>query len=229
MMRRIRAVIFDLDNGLYPEEDYLLAAYREIASFLSSRCSLSKEEIYDRLVGSWRKKTSMYPRLFNDLVTDIGLGQELVPELLRIYAGVTPRLSLYPRVGELLDVLRQRGIKLGLLTNGTIGIQRNKIRLLGVEKFFDAVIYAREKGKEGDKPNPEAYLTVLQRLGVAPDETVCIGDNPHTDFLGAKKLGMRTMRVLVGEFKHVRLDAEHEADVYMQSLDEFLNLVEQGS
>ena len=227
-MSRIRAVIFDLDNVLYAEKDYILAAYREIAGFLSPRCSLSKREIYGKLVGGWRRKTSMYPRLFNDLVADLGLGQELVPELLRIYVGVAPKLSLHPGAGDLLGFLRGRGMKLGLLTNGNVGAQRNKVHLLGIEEFFDVVVYAREKGKESEKPNPEAYRGVLDLLHVAPEETVCVGDNPHTDFWGAKKLGMRTVRVLSGEFKDVRLATEYESDVDVRTLDEFFKFIEQG-
>ena len=67
-MRRIRAVIFDLDNVLYAEEDYLHCAYLDMACFLSSKCRFSADEIYDRLMAGWREKTSMYPRLFNDLI-----------------------------------------------------------------------------------------------------------------------------------------------------------------
>ncbi len=225
-MGKIRAVIFDLDDVLYNEKDYVYAAYRAIAKFLSSKCGLSGEEIYVRLIGALYEKTGMYPRLFNDLLVNIGLGEELVPEVLRIYSEVDSELSLYPNVGELLNVLRVRGFKLGLLSNGTVKIQKNKVRLLGVEKFFDVVMYAREKGKEYDKPNPEAYRMVLERLGVSPKEAVCIGDNPYTDFWGARKLGMRTARFLAGEYQDVRLDAEYEADVNVNSLNEFLTFVE---
>jgi putative hydrolase of the HAD superfamily len=214
-MSRIRAVIFDLDNVLYPEEDYILAAYGEIAGFLSSKCSVSKKDIYGKLVSDWRKKSSMYPRLFNDLVADLGLKQELVPELLRIYA---IRSNCRPS-GVPGDSWRKR-IKAGSVTNGNVEAQRNKVHLLGIEEFFDVVVYAREKGKESEKPNPEAYQGVLDLLHVAPEETVCVGDNPHTDFWGAKKLGLRTVRLLLGEFKDVKLAVEYESDIAIRTLDD---------
>ena len=96
--------------------------------------------------------------------------------------------------------------------------QKNKVRLLGVEGLFDAVVYARENGMEFEKPNPDGYLEVLKVLKVRPDEAVCVGDNPYTDFYGAKKLGIKTARLFFGEFKNVRLDAAHEADVNLESL-----------
>lgn len=228
-MDRIGAVIFDLDNVLYAEEDYIFAAYRNIAKFLSEKCDLSDREIYDRLVRDFRRKTSMYPRLFNDLVADLGLGQDLVPEILGIYVSTIPDLKLLPGTVNVLEGLRRNRMRLGLLTNGSVEAQKNKVRLLGLEKYFESIVYAREKGKENEKPNPEAYREVLRALHVTPEETICIGDNPHTDFWGAKKLGIRTVRLLNGEFKNIRLSSEYEADVTVRNLDEFYRLIEQSS
>lgn len=225
-MDKIRAIIFDLDDVLYNEKDYIYAAYREIANFLSPKCTLSNEEVFLRLRRALREKTGMYPRLFNDFLVDIGLGEELVPQILQIFSEINTELSLYAGADTLLKSLRHSGFKLGLLSNGTVKTQRNKVRLLGVEKFFDVVMFARESGKENDKPNPEAYLMVLEKLGVQPHEAICIGDNPYTDFIGAKKLGMRTVRLLKGEFEFIKLDAEHEADFNVTSLNEFLALIE---
>jgi putative hydrolase of the HAD superfamily len=101
--------------------------------------------------------------------------------------------------------------------------------LLGIEKYFDSVVYARELGKENEKPNPEAYRVALQALRSKPDETICIGDNPHTDFYGAKKLGVRTVRLIGGEFKDVKLSGEYEADLSVRNLEEFYIIIEQSN
>ena len=53
-----------------------------------------------------------------------------------------------------------------------------------------------------------------------------MGDNPHTDFWGAKQLGMRTVRVLCGGFKDVRLSDEYEAELVLNSVVELLGFVE---
>jgi len=219
-------VIFDLDNVLYDEGDYVIAAYRKIASFLSERCSLSEEEICSKLVSDLRRKGSMYPRLFNDLLAELKLDQSLVPDLLKLYASATLDLSLFPDAEDALRVLREQRIKLGLVTNGNVAIQRNKIRLLKLERCFDAIVYAREVGK-ADKPDPEAYRFALEALGVKPEETICVGDNPYTDFWGAKKLGIQTVRVCRGEFKDVRLSEEFEADITVRTLSEICSLINQ--
>jgi putative hydrolase of the HAD superfamily len=225
-LARINAVIFDLDNVLFDEQDYINAAYRNIARFLSERYRLWEKQIYTKLINDLHKKTSMYSHLFNDLLADLGLGSEMLPEILKIYANTTVKLELYPEVEPLFKALKRQKIKLGLVTNGNVEVQRNKVRLLGIEKYFDTIVYARELGRNNEKPNPAAFLATLKRLAVKPERVLCIGDNPHTDFFGAKKLGMRTVRILSGEFKDVTLNDDYEADETVPSLKELDNIVE---
>jgi putative hydrolase of the HAD superfamily len=226
---QINAVIFDLDNVLFDERDYINAAYRNIAVYLAKCYGLSEAEIYQKLLDDLEKKTSVYPHLFDDLLAYLGLDPVTIPQILNIYASTNPHLELYPDAEHLLIALKDRKIKLGLVTNGIVETQKNKVRLLGVEKYFDVIVYARELGRENEKPNPEAYRVTLEALRSKPEETVCIGDNPHTDFYGAKKLGLQTVRLLNGEFKDIRLSQEHEADLTVRSLEEFSKILAQSS
>lgn len=228
-MARVSAVIFDLDNVLFNEQDYINAAYRNIAVFLSKHYRLSEEQVYQKLLSDLQKKTSLYPHLFDDLLADLGLDRAILPEILKIYANTTIKLELYPEAEHLLNALQKQEIKLGLVTNGNVEAQRNKVRLLGIEKYFSTIIYARELGKENEKPNPEVYRITLEASRSKPEETICVGDNPYTDFLGAKKLGIRTVRLLSGEFKSVRLSEEYEADLAVRNLEEFSTIIEQSN
>ncbi len=222
-MGNIRAVIFDLDGVLFDEAQYICAAHKDIARFLSEKCAVSASEVYEQLGSVLRQKGSLYPRLFNDVLQQLSLSQELVPEILKIYSTVAAKIELCAGAVLVLESLRRLRVKLGLVTNGMVAAQRNKVHLLNLEHFFDVIVYAREKGK--DKPSPEAYETALATLGVRPEEVLCIGDNPHTDFFGAKKLGMHTARLLCGEFKDVQLSEDYEADRTLRSLEEVLDFV----
>jgi putative hydrolase of the HAD superfamily len=139
---------------------------------------------------------------------------------LTLFSAVKTDLKLYPEVESLLQNLKTRKFKLGLLTNGNVETQRNKVSLLKLEKYFDAIIYARDLGVSCEKPNPLAFKAVLAALGSKPEETVYVGDNPHTDFIGAKKLGIKTIRLLDGEFKAVHIGLAYEADIDAQNIDE---------
>jgi putative hydrolase of the HAD superfamily len=219
-MSKISAVIFDLDNVLYDEKDYFYAAFDKVAAYLSNRCNIPEQKIYEKLVSDFQKKSSMYPRLFNDIIADCGLDQKLITEILELFSNIKPDLKLYPGSEKLLSALKEQKMKLGLVTNGSVTTQRNKIQLLKVEKYFDVIVYARDLGIDKDKPNPDPYKATLDMMGVKPEEAICIGDNPYTDFLGAKKLGIRTVRLQVGEFRYVRLNQEYEADLTLTSLNE---------
>ena len=168
----------------------------------------------------------MYPRLFDDAIDDLSLNQNLVQEILRLYATVDSKVELFPEAKNTLLALRRLGLKMALVTNGSVRIQRNKVRLLGVEELFDTIVYARETKFTKEKPNPEAYSAALQKLGVEAEKALCVGDNPHTDFWGAKQLGMRTVRVLCGEFKDVHLGDEYEAEIAMHNIAGLLGVVE---
>jgi ribonucleotide monophosphatase NagD (HAD superfamily) len=61
---------------------------------------------------------------------------------------------------------------------------------------------------------------------VGDGEAVCVGDDPYTDFWGAKQLGMRAVRVLCGEFKDVHLSDEYEAEIVLHNLAELPGVVE---
>jgi ribonucleotide monophosphatase NagD (HAD superfamily) len=55
-----------------------------------------------------------------------------------------------------------------------------------------------------------------------------VGDNPYTDFAGAKNLGMRTVRMLCGEFKSVKLGEDYETEIELNSFEDMLKFTEEG-
>jgi putative hydrolase of the HAD superfamily len=222
----IRAVIFDLDNVLYDEKDYIYASFRIIAAFLSEKKCLPEEEIFAKLVYDFKKKGSMYSRLFNDLIDDLELDKNLLQNILRLYESFDAEIKLFPASENILLTLRKMGIKLALVTNGGVRIQRNKIRLLGIEQFFDVVVFARDMPEATEKPNPSAYSMAIRKMGVKAKETLCVGDNPYTDFWGAKRLGIYTMRLLWGEFKDVQLSEDYESEIVLNNLEEFFKVFE---
>ena len=227
-MPPIEAVIFDLDYCLFDERIYVDAAFRSIARFLSFKSRVSEKTILNKIKRKFVYKGSMYPRLFNDIVADLGLEQALVKEILDLYGSVDVPLVLFPGADTVLMKLKRLGMKLALVTNGMVQTQRHKVQLLRVEKFFDTVVYARECATP-EKPNPEVYRTVLKTLEVNAERALCVGDNPYTDFWGAKKLGMQTLRLLVGPFKLVRLADEYEAENRVDALEQVAGFVEQNN
>lgn len=98
--------------------------------------------------------------------------------------------EVYPDAEPILRELRP-AYRLGLVTNGAPGIQRDKLDGSGLEPYFDAVVISGEVGV--GKPDREIFCITLDRLGAQPDTTVLVGNNLRTDIAGAQQIGLRSV------------------------------------
>ena len=114
---------------------------------------------------------------------------------------------------------------MGLITDGNVEVQKNKVKALRVEDFFDCMIFSDEYGIEKQKPNPFPYLKVIEKLKVKNTRSVYVGDNPHKDFITANKLGLVTIRLLKGNYENITLDDEFEAKYQIKNIIELLDLI----
>lgn len=97
-------------------------------------------------------------------------------------------LHVFPGAVEALDRLRQRGIRLGLVTNGTAADQRAKIQRFDLARHFDHIQIEGEFGC--GKPDPRVYRAAMEALRSAPDETGFVGDNLEWDVAAPQRLGL---------------------------------------
>jgi putative hydrolase of the HAD superfamily len=84
---------------------------------------------------------------------------------------------------------------LGLVSDGYLEAQQRKWAALDIDRYFRAVVFSDELGRAHWKPSPLPYRTVLDRLMIAAERAVYVGDNPTKDFRGARLTGMSTIRV----------------------------------
>jgi putative hydrolase of the HAD superfamily len=97
------------------------------------------------------------------------------------------RLALYDDAVHTLEALR-RSCKLGLVTNGPSWTQRPKIEQFRLAEYLDLLIVSEEVGVA--KPDPGIFRIALDRLQVAPHETLFVGDSIEFDMRGAIAAGM---------------------------------------
>lgn len=224
----LKAVLFDLDDTLYRERDFVDQSFRNVATvmakYLSAKRTLcdnapgeSAEELFGQMIELMEQegRGEIFNRLCERYDVDIP-----VEELVRIYRETKPVLSLYPDGEEFLTRLEKKGIKTGLITDGNVQVQYNKIRALGLDRRLDVVLASYDLGLR--KPDPGVYVYCLEKLGCLPEEAVYIGDNPLKDFIGARKLGMKTVRIIRPEGLHMWRTAKegYDADVTVHLLTE---------
>lgn len=176
----IKAVIFDLDDTLCFETDYVKSGFCAIAD------AFGDKNIADKLWELFcQDKTNVYQRA--------GFSKKQCEQAVDIYRNHKPNLNLSTEVKTTLLALRQKGYMLGIITDGRPNGQRAKIEALGLEKLVDKIIITDELGGvEYRKPNPKAFELMKEHFGVEFCEMVYVGDNLSKDFIAPQKLGMQS-------------------------------------
>jgi putative hydrolase of the HAD superfamily len=107
-----------------------------------------------------------------------------------------PAHQLASTTHALLETLRGRGLKLGIVSNAfdPPALLHGDLARLGIAERVDAVVFASEAGVR--KPDPAIYRRVLDELGVAGEDALFVGDSLSLDLAGAAALGMRTCQAL---------------------------------
>ena len=184
----IKAVIFDLDDTLYGEKEYVQSGYRAIAATLPQ-----VERMEEKLWQAFEQKKSA----IDEVLKAEGLyTEELKQQCLSVYRFHQPDIHLYKGVDELLCQLRADGYKLGIITDGRPEGQRAKIKSLRLDEFVDYIIFTDELGGiEYRKPNNRAFFIMKERFGVNYTEMCYVGDNIFKDFIVPDKLGMKSFYI----------------------------------
>lgn len=133
-------------------------------------------------------KTEVHERMRVNLGFSLPLSRALTDDYFLSY----PRFCTgFPNMMETLNVLRDRGAKLAIVTNASVSFQSSAIQALGIEHLFDAIVISEAEGVR--KPDRRIFDLTLARLGVAPNEAVFVGDHPEIDIQGAQSAGMRAI------------------------------------
>jgi putative hydrolase of the HAD superfamily len=215
-----QAVVFDLDDTLFPERDFVLSGFRAVAEWSSVHLDIPAELAFAELREYY--EAGIRGNTFDRWLTQHHIPAEsMTSKLVRVYRDHTPMLTPFPEVVPLLTRLG-KSYRLGLVSDGDLGVQQRKFKALQLAELFDAVIFSDTWGRQAWKPSHQPYLAVLSNLDANPERSVYIGDNASKDFLGARQLGMFTIQIRRpgGEYAHVEPPtAEHAADLILPSLE----------
>ncbi len=186
-----RAVLFDLDDTLYLERDYVASGFRAVGRWMAERYGVTAfARVCQELFAAGRRGD-----VFDAALAALDLAERVpVVELIRVYREHHPDIRLLPDAERLLRRLHGR-VPLALVTDGTARVQRRKLLALGIAPLFDVITVTDELGRAFWKPHPRPFLATLEALGVEPHETLWIADNPKKDFLTPRRLGMACVRV----------------------------------
>ena len=219
----IRAVVFDMFETLVTLFEGRTYFGEDIAKDLGADPAIFRKEWHsiedERSVGKY----------------SIEEGLELVLKRLGIYSKGKVELAAGKRrqalgdtfsaipqeTFDMLDMLKERGIKIGLITN-TFSDERDMIRESRLFPYFDVALISYEQGIL--KPDQKLYGLMTEKLGVKPDECLYVGDGGSRELYAAREAGMHPLQCtwfherayephipcpILDEFEH----ADHQSEV----------------
>lgn len=222
----IKAVVFDLDDTLISEKEYIISGFKVISTNIAEKYNLENSLIHEMLIRLLNENSkNVFNRLLDNL--DIKYDETYIKELIYNYRGHMPEISLYEDAKEILDYLYCTDLKLGLITDGYKIAQRNKLKTLDIEKYFQCIVVTDELGREYWKPHRKAYEIVKDKLGLEYKEIVYVGDNITKDFVTANKLGMNTVLIIreEGIYCNIEKEDEYKAKNSITSLTQLIEVL----
>ena len=207
----LRAIVFDVAGTLYvsPEFDSLVDEQAEAAIARSRGCSMDEAGA----ILEERRKENV--RLHGDkskvrALEALGISRE------EFHGAVTaldptPFLEGAPRLGAFFDELRSRCLKIGILSNFRRPLVAKILDLLEISSAQIDAIIGEDDGLP-IKPSPIPFRTVCERLAVAPQDALFVGDSLSKDLAPAKSVGMRTVFVASGKPDGTIEAADYQVD-----------------
>jgi len=220
----IQAVILDLDDTLYSEVEYVRSGFRAVANYLAwAGDTHDGRQLFDLMWQEFQKGDRS--RVFNAVLDKIGkkagTARPTVGELITFYREHKPDIQLDADVRNLLAGLQER-FKMGLLTDGYLPAQKLKVASLGIEGYFDHIVYTEELGREHWKPSPVGFEKMAEALDCAYEHCVYVGDNPKKDFIAPNRLGWATIQIETaqGVHRHLTSNAAASPDRILSNFSE---------
>lgn len=186
-----RAVVFDLDDTLYPYRRFVVSGFAAVAERLSALCGVDPRSAFRLLVHAGMSGDR--GQEIQASLCALGLPLSLLPGLVEVMKSHQPVLRLPRTSARVLTELRAMGWRLGVLTNGPRATQARKVDALDLAARVDAVVYATQHGTGAGKPELAPFVEVARRLDVVCRRVVFVGNDERCDVVGARQAGMRAV------------------------------------
>ena len=197
-----QALIFDLDDTLFDDLGSTRAGLAGLTELHPELKALPPAELLRRHAATIAEREAqvyaktLTPRQarvqrFEALLAEVGViapDSELAAQQYR--TAYRAAQALNPGVLDVLEAIRERGIKIGVLTSYARETQQEKVRALGLEPLIDALLTYDETPP---KPDPRSYRAICAALNVSPNEAVMVGDHWRNDVAGAVAAGLRAV------------------------------------
>lgn len=221
-MPQIKSIVFDLDNTLV---DYM--RIKKICSYAAAN-AMSREGLKVPHIG--RKLYQMYLKnlesetIFSEFIRKFEGHMDfkaLVAAVHEYRMCKYKNMKPYPGVVKTIKELKRKGFKIGVVTDTSVFKAHERLYLIGVLDYVDAVVSSMSMGVK--KPDKGPFLKAANWLKSKPSEILFVGDWPEKDVVGAKKTGMKTCFAAYGCMSPSKCDPDG-ADFVINEVGDLLKL-----
>lgn len=206
----IKAAIFDLDGTLLNRDEsvklFINKQYDRLHNFVGH---LPREKFAARFIELDNRGYVWKDKVYQQLIDEFEINGITWEELLQDYIGEFKNNCVpFANLIEMLESLKRKNLKLGMITNGRGRFQMDNIIALGIENYFDTILVS--EWEDIKKPDPQIFERALERLHVSPNESTFVGDHPVNDVEAAKNVGM--IGIWKKDFQWSAVDADFIVD-----------------
>jgi putative hydrolase of the HAD superfamily len=221
----IKAIIFDLDDTLISEIEYVKSGFIAVSTYVSS--IVGKFTTEHILMTLHELHETNPDKVFNRMIENLSLSSFItVKELVDVYRSHKPKLSLYEDVLPNIKKMKDQNYKLGIITDGYLVTQKNKLESLNISYLFDEIIMTDELGNDYWKPSVVPFELMSKRLNIEYSEMIYIGDNPRKDFYINSVYPITTVRInRLGYYKNFEYYQGIKENYAIKTLDQVFNII----
>lgn len=229
----IKAVFFDLDDTLHNSQLPFSDAFKKFFPFYH------KTVHQDLLYKNFRDFSDLlWESYVNNEITlehlrierlvlalkrfKITISKELANEFQKQYEVESKKLQLFPEVPELLETINRNGYKIGIITNGPIEHQLNKIKSLNLTTYIPKELIFISDAVGVAKPNPQIYHHVVERVDFSSSELLYIGDSWANDVVGSFEAGWQSIWY---NHRKRQPSTDHKPLAVIECLSSVINLI----
>lgn len=168
--------IFDLDNTIYNEEDYLFKAYAAICERFAGTAGHDRKSLFDLMMEIYKKEGR--DKLFDKFLSRAGIDRGCLTECIEILRNfhVDKQIELFSKSKSILRTLIKNNKQVFILTNGNPVQQKNKIRSIKWTGLDENITFILANEIE-PKPSPAGIKHIRNMTGIENDKTLFIGDS----------------------------------------------------
>ncbi|MCH7719472.1 MAG: HAD family hydrolase [Planctomycetes bacterium] len=194
-MSTIQAVVFDLDDTLYPERAFAFSGFDAVVERFGQRLGWGPPEAARmRMLFDSEQRATAFNAMLEESAVEPETHATLIAEMVAAYRQHSPRIALHADADRALARLHGR-YRLGIVSDGILGTQQAKIDALGLAARVDHVVLTDQWGRDHWKPDPKGFAHLAAELCVPHTSCIYVADNPAKDFIAPNRLGWRTVQI----------------------------------